>query len=196
MLRSPPLFCLERARAAAASGGPEATFRHHAAPAPRLRLPRSGHIPLHNRHPGRPGRGCSSASAAVGRHHAGRAPATAGRAESAGAQGEGGGEAGTLCPPGGRADSGVGRQRGGRERTRTQCSHHPLSSSSQGVPPHLRPYVWATASGATTAAASHGPDYYASIVACGEAECATAARQIDLVREKEGSKQQGAPPEP
>jgi len=69
------------------------------------------------------------------------------------------------------------------------------SLSSQGVPPHLRPYVWATASGATTAAASHGPDYYASIVACGEAECATAARQIDLVRE--GEKQAaGAPREP
>lgn len=52
----------------------------------------------------------------------------------------------------------------------------------QGVPPALRPWVWASASSAAAAARSHGPDYYQAIVACGEAECATAARQIDLVR--------------
>ena len=50
-------------------------------------------------------------------------------------------------------------------------SSTPTSSSKkkkQGVPPHLRPWVWSHASGALLRRDEHGPDYYPAMVHMGE----------------------------
>ena len=44
----------------------------------------------------------------------------------------------------------------------------------QGVPPHLRPWVWSHASGALARREEHGPDYYPAMVHMGEGHAAVA----------------------